>query len=210
MSTVVIDYGAGNLRSLVNSLGEIGCDARVATTPAELEGADRLILPGVGAFGDCMGQIGARGFRDPVREWFRSGRPFFGICVGYQALFEGSEESPGVPGLGLLPGQVRRFPSSCCGEWKIPHMGWNQVQPVDPGHPLWRGFEPEPYFYFVHSYHPELGDPAWAAAMVEYARRRFATVASNADGTQVATQFHPEKSQANGLRLLGNWLELAG
>lgn len=210
MDTVVIDYGAGNLRSLVNSLQEIGCEARLAETPAELAGAQRLILPGVGAFGDCVEQIGARGFREPVQDWFRAGKPFFGICVGYQVLFSSSEESPGVRGLELLPGTVRRFPSATAGEWKIPHMGWNQVRPLHPDQPLWRGFEAEPYFYFVHSYHPQLTDGSWAAATANYAGRPFATVAANADGSQVGTQFHPEKSQDNGLRLLRNWLEITG
>lgn len=220
MNITIIDYGAGNLRSLVNSLRAIGCEPRLAETPAELAGAQRLILPGVGAFGDCLSEIDRRGFTEPVRKWFRAGKPFFGICVGYQALFEGSEESPKQPGLALLPGRVRRFPSSASGEWKIPHMGWNQVEPLNPNHLLWQGFSPQPYFYFVHSYYPELSGfkeasssveqvkEVRAAALVEYAGRRFVTVAANPEGSQVATQFHPEKSQNAGLKLLSNWLEL--
>lgn len=204
-TATIIDYGAGNLRSLVNSLQEIGCTPTLAQTPQQLAQADRLILPGVGAFGDCLSQIQERGFFPIITKWLEEGRPFFGICVGYQALFSGSEESPETSGLNWFPDQVKRFPS---GDWKIPHMGWNQVSPTNPSHPLWQDFPENPFFYFVHSYYPELSNKDLASAYCNYANIRFAAMASNANGTQIATQFHPEKSQENGLRLMQNWLNL--
>jgi len=196
----VIDYGAGNLLSVTNALRQLGADPRIAESPDAIADSDHLILPGVGAFGDCMAELDRRGFAGPIRDWIAADRPFLGICLGYQLLFEGSDESPGVPGLGIFPGRVVRFDSSTL---KIPHMGWNSAVPVHPGHPVWAGLGPDPYFYFVHSYFPAPADPALVATRTDYG----APFASSIQrGRLLATQFHPEKSQTAGLRLLANFL----
>ena len=202
MKIALIDYGAGNLRSVANALREIGEDPIIAASPADLEGATHLILPGVGSFGDCMAELGKRNLVEPIRDWVAAGRPYFGICLGYQILFDGSEESPGVGGLGIVPGEVRRFGQTA--GLKIPHMGWNSVVPVNPGSGNWQGLGPEPYFYYVHSYFPVPADRSVIAAETEYGSDKFAAAIEMPN--LLACQYHPEKSQDAGLLLIRNFL----
>ncbi|MEQ1843723.1 MAG: imidazole glycerol phosphate synthase subunit HisH, partial [Verrucomicrobiales bacterium] len=196
MKVGIIDYGAGNLRSVHKAIESRGVSARLVAEPGQMDDIDLLVLPGQGSFGDCIRHLVEQGLREPVRQWILEDRPYFGICLGYQILFASSEESPGVPGLGVFPGEVVRFPVS---ELKVPHMGWNQILPTDAHDPLWTGLEPHPHVYFVHSYYPRPADSAdvacWTSYGVDFASgiRR---------GQVVATQFHPEKSQDTGLRLL--------
>jgi len=199
-TVTVIDYGAGNLLSVTNALRQLGAEPHIASTPDAIAETGHLILPGVGAFGDCMGELSRRGFAAPIRDWIAADRPFLGICLGYQLLFDGSDESPDVPGLGIFPGRVARFSSPTL---KIPHMGWNSAVPVHPDDPLWDGLGPEPYFYFVHSYFPVPTDPALAATRTEYGESFASSIQR---GRLLATQFHPEKSQTAGLRLLASFL----
>jgi imidazole glycerol phosphate synthase glutamine amidotransferase subunit len=203
MNVAVIDYGAGNLLSVTNALRELGAEPRIVSTPDAIEGATHLILPGVGAFGDCMRGLADRGFPDAVREWIADDRPFLGICLGYQFLFEGSDESPEIPGLGVFQGRVVRFRDQGL---KIPHMGWNAALPTRPENPLWKKLGAEPYFYFVHSYFPQPEDPEIVAATTEYGES-FASAVRR--GRLIATQFHPEKSQTAGLKLLHAFLAQA-
>ncbi len=199
--TGIIDYGGGNLRSVRNALEFLGADIRLISASADLEGIDRLVFPGQGAFGDCMNQLEARGLVSPLRSWLREDRPFFGICIGYQVLFESSEESPGTEGLGFLSGTVKRFPSTM--GLKVPHMGWNALKLADPADPIWRSLPEKPYFYFVHSYYPAPEDPAAIGSTADYG---IEFAASIRQGRAVATQFHPERSQKLGMTLLRNFL----
>jgi len=197
----IIDYGAGNLRSVANAVQALGIEPRLVAKPADMEeDLSHLILPGVGAFGDCMGELDKRGLTGPVRDWVLAGKPYFGICLGYQILFEESEEMPGIRGLGIFPGKVKRFTED---GRKIPHMGWNSAVPADPSDAMWEGLGEEPYFYFVHSYFPEPADLSIVAMRTEYGENFASAIRS---GAVVATQFHPEKSQQAGLMLLGNFL----
>jgi len=204
MNVGIIDYGAGNLRSAANAIRGLGLPHLLVSRPEDLEPVTHLILPGVGAFGDCMAGLASRGLADPIRHWVQAVRPFLGICIGYQVLFDGSEESPATPGLGILPGRVVRFPASA--GLKIPHMGWNAACPCDPADPIWAGLGPEPYFYFVHSFFPAPADPALIAARTTYGTC-FASAARRS--RLFAVQFHPEKSQHAGQRLLRNFLHCA-
>jgi glutamine amidotransferase len=196
----IIDYGAGNLRSVANAVQALGIEPRLVSKPADLEGLSHLILPGVGAFGDCMAELAKRDLIEVIRQWVLAGKPYFGICLGYQILFEESEEEAGIRGLGIFKGKVRRFTED---GRKIPHMGWNSAIPSDPSDAMWAGLGGEPYFYFVHSYFPEPADPAIVAMRTEYGEKFASAIRS---GAVVATQFHPEKSQQAGLQLLGNFL----
>lgn len=205
MNLGIIDYGAGNLRSVTNAVQDLGAAPRILDSPEGIDEQTHLILPGVGAFGDSMQELERRGLTDPIREWIAADRPFFGICVGYQLLFDAGEESPGIPGLGVFRGEVRRFPED---GHKIPHMGWNSATPREPGDPLWRDLGDEPYFYFVHSYFPEPADDAIVAMDTDYAGTRFASAIRR--GRLLASQFHPEKSQRAGLTLLRNFLAIEG
>lgn len=200
MSIGIIDYGAGNLRSVANAVQALGIEPKLVATPGDLEGLSHLILPGVGAFGDCMAELGKRDLTEAIRTWVQAGKPYFGICLGYQILFEGSEEEDGVHGLGIFKGKVRRFTED---GRKIPHMGWNSAIPRDPADAIWKDLGTEPYFYFVHSFFPEPADPSIIAMETEYGEKFASAIRS---GAVVATQFHPEKSQQAGLRLLGNFL----
>lgn len=202
MKVALVDYGAGNLRSVANALKALGLEPQLAGDPAGLAGATHLVLPGVGSFGDCMTQLAARGLVEPIRQWVLAGRPFLGICLGYQMLFDASEESPGVAGLGLVRGTVRRFVSKP--GLKIPHMGWNSVVPRRPDEAHWAGLGTEPYFYYVHSYFPVPDEDAVVAAETEYGGITFAA-AIEMPGV-LACQFHPEKSQDAGLQLIRNFL----
>jgi glutamine amidotransferase len=204
MKTGIIDYGAGNLRSVANAVQALGIEPVILPSAEGMDGLSHLILPGVGSFGDCMGELTRRGLVEPIREWIAAGKPYFGICLGYHALFEGSEETPGVEGLGVLRGQVSRFKED--GK-KIPHMGWNSASATDPADPLWRGLGADPFFYFVHSYFPVPADPSLVAMRTNY-EETFASAVRTKN--IVATQFHPEKSQQAGLRLLANFLGVTG
>jgi glutamine amidotransferase len=201
MTVALIDYGAGNLRSVANALGALGITPRLVSSPDQLAGATHVVMPGVGSFGDCMTELAARDLVEPLRDWAASGKPYLGICLGYQILFEGSEETPDIAGFGVLRGQVRRFQEKP--GLKIPHMGWNSVVPRQPDTGFWQGLGPEPYFYYVHSYFPVPADDAVIAAETTYGDQTFAAAVQK--GPLLAAQFHPEKSQDAGLRLIGNF-----
>ena len=200
----VIDYGASNLRSVMHALKHLGADARIARHPDELVSADGIILPGVGAFGAGMDQLRAGGFEEPLRRSVAGGTPLLGICLGMQFLFEVSEERGEHAGLGLLPGRVVRFPED--GGLKVPHMGWNQLHPRRES-PLLAGIPAGGYVYFVHSFYVRPADEADVLAETDYGRW-FASVVGR--GGVYGVQFHPEKSQAVGLRLLDNFVRLVG
>lgn len=202
--TGLIDYGAGNLQSVNNALLSLGECARIVRTPADLKDVSRLILPGVGSFGDCAANLNAQGLRQPILQWLQQGRPYLGICLGYQILFAESAESPGVAGLGFLAGRVERFAARA--GLKVPHMGWNTVEPTNPDHPMWHslGGNAPPWFYFVHSFFPVPRDPQVVAASTLYGAPFACAIAT---GKVWAVQFHPERSQENGLTLLRNFLE---
>jgi len=201
--TGIIDYGGGNLQSVRNAVLALGREPALVHAPDDLDGISALVFPGQGAFADCMGALQAKGLVEPLRAWIEADRPFFGICIGYQVLFESSEENPDIAGLGVLAGKVVRFPSGP--GIKIPHMGWNTARVVQPDSPAWAGLGAAPFFYFVHSYYPQPESAEVTAAVTDYAGLSFA--AAVARGRMLATQFHPEKSQATGLRLLGNFLD---
>ena len=202
MKVALIDYGAGNLRSVANALRELGVEPVIAASPDAMEGATHLILPGVGSFGDCMEQLASRDLLTAIRDWVAAGKPYFGICLGYQILFDSSEETPGVSGLGLIPGTVRRFKEQP--GLKIPHMGWNSVLPSNPDTGNWAELGAEPYFYYVHSYFPVPSDDSVIAARTSYGADTFAAAVELPN--LLACQFHPEKSQTAGLRLIRNFL----
>ena len=202
MKVSLVDYGAGNLRSVANALAALGVQPQLAGSPQDLTSSTHLVLPGVGSFGDCMTHLAGRDLVEPIREWVLAGKPYLGICLGYQILFDSSEESPGVAGLGLVRGTVRRF-AQVPGR-KIPHMGWNSVVPRRPEAGHWAGLGDEPYFYYVHSYFPVPADDSVTAAETEYGGTTFAAAIELPN--LLACQFHPEKSQDAGLRLLRNFL----
>jgi imidazole glycerol phosphate synthase glutamine amidotransferase subunit len=204
VKAALIDYGAGNLRSVANALRELGVDPLITSSADDLTDATHLILPGVGSFGDCMAQLQSRNLIPAIQNWVAAGKPYLGICLGYQLLFDSSEESPGVPGLGIVPGVVRRFQQTP--GLKIPHMGWNSAIPRKPDNGNWAGLGAEPYFYFVHSYFPVPDDDSVIAAQTTYGADTFAA-AIEMPGL-LACQFHPEKSQDAGLRLIRNFLGL--
>ena len=207
ISIGIIDYGLGNLGSVANALARLEVPSRFVKEPSELAGCSALILPGVGAFGDCMKNLAAHGFVVPLRDWILSGRPLLGICLGLQIFCESSEESPGAAGLGLLPVHCRVFEPAP--PLKVPLIGWNPVAyPTTPPHPLFDGIPAGTHFYFVHSYY--LPHPADVSVLAPYA---IATASHTVPYTAAialhraaAVQFHPEKSQAAGLRLLQNFL----
>jgi glutamine amidotransferase len=193
----IIDYGVGNLRSVEKAFAATGCDAAVSSDEKILRQAERLVLPGVGAFGACMKALTERGFDELVRERVAQGTPLLGVCIGMQMLFEESEEFGATPGLRILPGRVRRF----SGELVVPHVGWNQIR-QRLAHKLFAGIADQSFFYFVHSYYCEPGDPASVVGETEYGGRYASVVARD---NVCGVQFHPEKSQAAGLRLLSNF-----
>lgn len=198
----IIDYGAGNLSSVCNSFRAIGVEGRLVRTAADLNGITHLVLPGVGAFGDCSRALKEQELVFPIRRWIEQDKPFLGICIGYQILFDSSDETPGAEGLGVFRGHVQRFPES---ELKIPHMGWNTVHPINSDDPVWNDMGEAPHFYYVHSYFPVPEDNSLVAATSAYG---VTYVAAILKGRLLATQFHPEKSQLLGLRLLQNFLTL--
>jgi glutamine amidotransferase len=200
----IIDYGMGNLRSVAKAVETAGGAVRLVTRPGEIGSAAGLVLPGVGALADCITALKADGLDGAVREWIAADRPFLGVCLGLQALFDFSEEAD-TPGLGIFPGRVVRFKSAP--GLKVPHMGWNTVRFVQPDSPLTRGLAPEgEAFYFVHSYHCVPADPALVLAECDYGLKFTAAIAR---GRCFATQFHPEKSQAKGVQLYRNFVALS-
>jgi len=194
----VIDYGSGNLRSVCKAIEAAGSTPSLVTAPSGLDSLDAIVVPGVGAFAHCAENLRATGLWNPVREWALSGRPYLGICLGYQLLFESSEESPGVEGLGVLKGRVVRFSDAAL---KVPHMGWNTLSKTSG--PLYNSLSGDVSMYFVHSYYPVPADSSLVSAWSDYGVSFAAGVSS---GALHAVQFHPEKSQSAGLALLRNFL----
>ena len=202
MKIGLVDYGGGNLRSVHNAIHALGHEPVVIADPGGLADATHLILPGQGEFGDVMTRLAARDLVEPLREWIAAGRPYFGICVGYQILFEGSDEAPGIAGLGIVKGRCVRF-ANAPGR-KIPQMGWNGAKPAQQDSPFWKSLGAEPYFYFVHSYYPVPEDDTWVASETDYDGEKFAATVEK--GKVLACQFHPEKSQDAGLAIIANFL----
>lgn len=201
----MIDYGSGNLRSVEKALQQAGADVLRCDSPEGLEGCAAVVLPGVGSFGDCARSLHERGLIDPLRAWLAADRPYLGICLGYQILFESSEESPGAEGLGSWRGKVVRFAAQP--GLKVPHMGWNDLQMRAP-EPMFGGLPDPAFVYFVHSYFPVPEDESMVTAACTHGA---GFAAASRRGQVRGVQFHPEKSQATGLRMLENLVrELRG
>ena len=194
----IIDYGAGNLRSVQNTLSEIGAAYRLIDSVDEIRQSEKLVLPGVGHFGQMMRAIDAMRLRDPILEYVRGGRPFFGICVGMQGLFESSAEAEGVAGLGIIPGRLQRFG----GEARVPHMGWNEIHPA-PDSRLLANIGARPFVYFANSYYAPVVPEA--AATCEYTVDFSAAIERD---NVFGVQFHPEKSGPLGLAIMNNFVRL--
>jgi glutamine amidotransferase len=206
-SITIIDYGMGNLRSVQKAFEQVGCQAVVTADPAVAAQADKLVLPGVGAFRDCMRNLADGGFVAPIKAHVDAGKPFLGICLGLQLLFTESEEFGRHQGLGVIPGRVVRFPDGAReggAPLKVPHMGWNRIGIRRPA-PLYRGVPDGSFVYFVHSYYVVPDDPAVIATETGYGRPFCSSIWRD---NVMATQFHPEKSQAVGLQMLRNFGEL--
>ena len=197
----LVDYGSGNLRSVTKALEAAGAQITRLEQGPIAAGFDAIVLPGVGAFGDSVRQLKNRDLFVPLQNWLNDDKRFLGVCLGFQLLFESSEESPGVEGLGIFQGQVRKFPN---GTVKVPQIGWNSVQWTEHARGLYADLPPDPYFYFVHSYYPQPQDESIVAGYTEYGHRFAAAVATK---NLLATQFHPEKSQESGLLLLRKFLD---
>ena len=202
MKIAIIDYGMGNLHSAAKALEKVGAQVTVTRDPELVRQADKVILPGVGAFGDCMKNLNERGLAPVIHEVIAAGKPFLGICVGLQMLFEGSEEDPGVAGLGIFKGLVRKITAPGL---KIPHMGWNNLE-YRTSSSLFQGLPPAAYVYFVHSYHAVPTDESCITAVTDYGGQVTAAVGR---GLVQAVQFHPEKSSAVGLKILANFKEMS-
>lgn len=205
----IIDYGMGNLRSVQKGFERVGFEALVTSDPQQVLQAERVVLPGVGAFRDCMANLEQRGFVEPILRVLAEGRPFLGICLGLQLLFSESEEFGLHKGLGVIPGRVVRFADTMteAGEkLPVPHMGWNQIH-LQGTSPLFNGIVDRSNVYFVHSYYVKPDDPAVVAATCSYGLEFCAAIHRD---NLVATQFHPEKSQAIGLQMLKNFAEMKG
>jgi len=197
----VIDYGAGNMHSVLNAVTKLGYQPKVTSNPNDVRSAQTVILPGVGAAADTVDSLKSLGLADPIARYIGEGRPFLGVCIGLQVLFDSTEEGGGHECLGIVPGSVRRLPSGL----KIPHMGWNQVKQKAP-HSIFNGIPDGANFYFVHSYYVEPNDKSLVAGETEYGIPICSVIARN---NLVATQFHPEKSGEVGLRLYDNFLKMA-
>ncbi len=198
MNVAVVDYDAGNTLSVTRALEKVGARVYLTSDPEQVLTADAVVLPGVGAFGDCVRKLKERGMDEACLETYRAGKPFLGVCIALQVFFEASEESPGVEGLGILPGKVVRFD---VGGLKVPHMGWNELDVVRE-HPILGGLSGED-FYFVHSYHPEPEEDSDLLGESDYGGR-FCAAAGREN--LAAVQFHPEKSSRAGLKLYENFL----
>jgi glutamine amidotransferase len=198
---LVIDYGAGNLRSVVNAVTRLGYQPGLGTSPADILEARAVILPGVGAAASTMDSLKKLGLEETLRSYVTGGRPFFGICLGLQVLFSRTEEGGGHQCLDVISGRVKKLPSGK----KVPHMGWNQVR-QKISHPVFNGIPDDSHFYFVHSYYVEPDDEALVAGETEYGLPMCSVIARD---KLVATQFHPEKSGGLGLRMYDNFLKLA-
>lgn len=198
----IIDYGMGNLHSAAKAFERVGASVTVTQVPEEVRRADQIVLPGVGAFGDCMKNLTDRGLVPVIHEVIDAGKPFLGICLGLQLLFEGSEEDPGIPGLGVFRGMVRKIAAPGL---KIPHMGWNSLM-FRSENPLFKGLPDPAFVYFVHSFHAVPDDPELVTAVADYGGA--VTAAVGRERVQ-AVQFHPEKSSAVGLQILTNFKEIS-
>jgi glutamine amidotransferase len=197
----IIDYGAGNLRSVANAISRLGYQTKITCAPNEVLGAQVVILPGVGAAADTMANLQTLGLVNAIRRFIAEDRPFFSVCIGLQILFSGTEEGGWHECLDIIPGVVRRLPPGL----KVPHMGWNQVR-QRISHPIFSGIPDEAYFYFVHSYYVEPKDRSLAIGETEYGIPICSVIAR---GNLIATQFHPEKSGEVGLRIYDNFIKLA-
>lgn len=197
----IIDYGMGNLFSVEKAFAKLGADVVVSRDAAVIAKADKVVLPGVGAFGDCMKNLAEYGLIDVIKDFADSGKPFLGICLGLQLMFEGSEETPGVTGLGIFKGMVRKINAP---ELKIPHMGWNSLL-LGTASSLFKGLPENSYVYFVHSYQAVPEDDQLITAYCEYGEKVTAAVGR---GNVQAMQFHPEKSSGTGMKILQNFVEL--
>ena len=202
MKIAIIDYGMGNLHSAAKALEKVGAQVAVTRDPERVRQADKVVLPGVGAFGDCMKNLNERELAPVIHEVIAAGKPFLGICVGLQMLFEGSEEDPGVAGLGIFKGLVRKIIAPGL---KVPHMGWNSLA-FQATSPLFQGLPPAAYVYFVHSFHAVPTDESCITAVTDYGGQETAAVGR---GLIQAVQFHPEKSSAVGLKILANFKEMS-
>ena len=200
----IIDYGAGNLQSVRNALDFIGCPGTITSDPAEILSADGIILPGVGAFGSAMAEMERKGLTETIKSAAKSGKTYIGICAGMQLLFEESEESPDVPGLGVLKGRVLLFPADK--GLKIPHMGWNSIRTKKESRLLGK-LSGSPYMYFVHSYYVKAEDQEIVSALSDYGTTFDAAVEQE---NLFGCQFHPEKSGTEGISILRRFAELAG
>ena len=197
---VIVDYGMGNLRSVEKALEACGECPRISSDPHAVEKADKIVLPGVGAFTQAMSELKKRKLIGPIREKIRSGAPYLGLCLGLQLLFSESQEGRGVKGFGIIEGPVKRFFHGL----KVPHMGWNTVALRKKGCPLFEGISKEAYFYFVHSYYGAPRDKSWILTETDYGGRFCSSIWKN---NIFATQFHPEKSQSQGLRMIKNFIQ---
>ena len=202
----IVDYGMGNLRSVKKAFESLGFLPTVTRNPEEILNSDGLVLPGVGAFGDCMKNLEDFGLVDPIKSFINNGKPFLGICLGLQLLFEESEESPGENGLGILKGKVVRFPRFNEERLKVPHMGWNQVD-AKRSLPILKGIPVGSWFYFVHSYFPEPEDSGVIAGKTQYGIEFTSAIEKD---SVFACQFHPEKSSTLGLKILQNFAVMCG
>jgi imidazole glycerol-phosphate synthase subunit HisH len=201
----LLDYGSGNLRSVHKSLLKVGADVRIVQRPDEIGDASAMVLPGVGAFDDCINALRKQELLEAARKFIQAGKPFLGICVGYQALFERSDEfNSCAAGLGIFQGSVVRFTEKP--GLKIPQIGWNQLDIAQPGCPLYRGIENGSYVYFVHSFFPQPVDKSIIATRTDYSGNFASSIWRD---NVYATQFHPEKSQKVGLQLMKNFVDLA-
>ncbi|MFA5335838.1 MAG: imidazole glycerol phosphate synthase subunit HisH [Candidatus Omnitrophota bacterium] len=199
---VVVDYGMGNLRSVSKALEASGARVIISDRPSEILKADKLVFPGVGAFKDAVSELRSRRIAGPIREFIDGGRPFLGLCLGLQLLLDKSEEAGSCKGLGIIEGKVLKFRSK---ELKIPHMGWNQLSGIRGGCPLFKGVPEGSYVYFVHSYYALPEDKRTISAYTDYGVKFASAIWS---GNVYATQFHPEKSQALGLKIMRNFVKI--
>ncbi len=201
----IIDYDMGNLLSVLKAFEKLGAEGRVTRDPAVIANASHVVLPGVGAFKDCMANLERFSLIDPIKEACASGKPFLGICLGLQLLFDKGFEQGEHGGLGIIKGRVIRFPKphhENVSEFKVPHMGWNTVE-MKKSSPLMKGIREKEYFYFVHSYYALLDDPSNVLTVTDYGVEFASSIEKD---NIMACQFHPEKSQAAGLRLLQNFI----